>query len=52
MKTLVKNSSTGLMIGAILVIGVAGMFLKDASTELIGGAILLFGAAIVRVLCS
>lgn len=52
MKTLIRNSSLGLMIGAILVIGVAGIFLQNASSELIGGAILLFVAALVRVLAS
>jgi len=52
MKTLLKNSATGLMIGAILVIGVAGIFLQNADGELIGGAVLLLSAALVRVLCS
>lgn len=52
MKTLIKNASTGLMIGAILVIAVSGMLLQNVSNELIGGAILLFGAAAIRCMSS
>lgn len=52
MKTLLRNSATGLMIGAILVIAVSGIFLQNVSNELIGGAVLLFVAALARCLTS
>lgn len=52
MKTLIKGASTGLMIGAILVIVGSGIFLSNASGELIGGAILLLVAAAARCMAS
>ncbi len=47
MKTLIKNTTTGFALGAILIIITAGIFLHDTSIQ--EGALWLFiGAAILR----
>lgn len=51
MKTLIKNTSLGLMIGGALVILVAGIIgLNDSTAE--NGALLLIGAAIIKTIVS
>ncbi len=50
MKTLIQNSTTGLMIGGVLVLIVAGA--AAMSSEALAGAALLISAGIVKSIIS